>query len=414
KLKDIADFFIHSNRPIINRTDDSVARLAGDNTILIRRSRGYVPTAIQTSLSVDGILALGAEQKNTFCLGKGREAILSQHIGDLKNFDTFQFMEESLARFKNIYRFTPALIVTDKHPDYLSTQFGNASGIPVTAVQHHHAHIASCMAEHQLDEPVIGVAFDGTGLGTDLTIWGGEFLIATLDQFTRFTWLDPVKVPGGDQAVKEPWRVAIAYLQKCYGDNIPFESFSGLRSVTEIQRNQIVSLLKSDVPVPFSSAAGRLFDAISALTGCCITNTFDAEAPIRLEMAADQMEMGEYLYQFNKTIGFFPTIEAIRIDLENHVPLSVISARFHRTLARVILDTCIRARELTGLKSVVLSGGTFQNAFLTRITRLCLKKYKFNVYTHRVVPPNDGGISLGQLIVAAKNQINQNVFKHPG
>jgi hydrogenase maturation protein HypF len=414
KLKDIADFFIHSNRPIINRTDDSVARLAGENTILIRRSRSYVPTAIQVSLSVDGILALGAEQKNTFCLGKNHEAILSQHIGDLKNFDTFQFMEESLARFKKIYRFNPTLIVTDQHPDYLSTQFGNSLGIPVLAVQHHHAHIASCMAEHQLDEPVIGVAFDGTGLGTDQTIWGGEFLIATLDQFTRFTWLDPVKVPGGDQSVREPWRVAIAYLYKCYGDPIPFESFPGLRCVTEIQRNQILSLLDSDIPVPVSSAAGRLFDAISALTGCCIENTFDAEAPIRLEMAADQLEMGEYPYQYNHTISFSPTIEAIRIDLENHVPVSLISARFHRTLARVILNTCIQARELTGLKSVVLSGGTFQNAFLTRITRSCLKKYKFNVYTHSAVPPNDGGISLGQLVVAAKNQINQNVFKHSG
>ncbi|MFA5814051.1 MAG: carbamoyltransferase HypF [Bacteroidales bacterium] len=414
KLKDIADFFIHSNRPIINRTDDSVARLAGENTILIRRSRSYVPTAIQISLSVDGILALGAEQKNTFCLGKNREAILSQHIGDLKNFDTFQFMEESLARFKKIYRFNPTLIVTDQHPDYLSTQFGNSLGIPVIAVQHHHAHIASCMAEHQLDEPVIGVAFDGTGLGTDQTIWGGEFLIATLDQFTRFTWLDPVKVPGGDQAVREPWRVAIAYLYKCYGENIPFESFTGLQGIPEIQRNQIISLLKSDVPVPVSSAAGRLFDAISTLTGCCIENTFDAEAPIRLEMVANQLETGEYPFQHDHTISFTSTIEAIRVDLENHVPVSVISARFHRTLARAILETCLQARELTRLKSVVLSGGTFQNAFLTRITCSALLKNKFNVYTHRVVPPNDGGISLGQLVVAAKKQIKKNVSKHPG
>jgi len=414
KLKDIADFFIHSNRPIINRTDDSVARLAGENFILIRRSRGYVPTAIRVGLSVDGILALGAEQKNTFCLGKDHEAILSQHIGDLKNFETFQFMEEALARFKKIYRFTPALIVTDKHPDYLSAQFGHSLELPVIAVQHHHAHIASCMAEHQLDEPVIGVAFDGTGLGTDQTIWGGEFLIATLDQFTRFTWLDPVKIPGGDQAVREPWRVAIAYLFKCYGENIPFESFTGLQCIPEIQRNQIISLLKSGIPIPISSAAGRLFDAISALTGCCIENTFDAEAPLRLEMAADQLETGEYPYQFDQTVCFPPTIEAIRFDLDHHVPVSVISARFHRTLARVILDTCIRAREVTGLRKVVLSGGTFQNAFLTRIACSSLIMNDFTVFTHRMVPPNDGGISLGQLVIAAKSQINKNVFKHPG
>lgn len=414
KLMDIADFFLHSNRPIINRTDDSVARLCGESPILIRRSRGYVPAAIQVSLSVDGILALGAEQKNTFCLGKDREAILSQHIGDLKSYDTFQFMEESLGRFKKIFRFTPTLIVTDQHPDYLSTQFGNSLGIPVVAVQHHHAHIASCMAEHQLDEPVIGVAFDGTGLGADQTIWGGEFLIATLDQFTRFSWLDPIKIPGGDQAVREPWRVAIAYLYKCYGENIPFDSFHGLQCIPEIQRNQIISLLKSEAPVPVSSAAGRLFDAISVLTGCCIENTFDAEAPIRLEMAADQLEMGEYPYQINQTIGFIPTIEAIRVDLVNHVPVSVISARFHRTLARVILDTCIRAREVTGLIKVVLSGGTFQNVFLTRITCSSLIMNNFTVFTHRMVPPNDGGISLGQLVVAAKKQIKKNVSKHPG
>jgi hydrogenase maturation protein HypF len=414
KLKDIADFFLHSNRPIINRTDDSVARVADGNTILMRRSRGFVPSALHVSLPVEGILALGAEQKNTFCLGKDHEAILSQHIGDLKSYDTFQFMEESLNRFNKIFRFTPTLIVTDKHPDYLSTQFGNTLGIPVIAVQHHHAHIASCMAEYQLDEPVIGVAFDGTGLGTDQTIWGGEFLITTLDHFDRFAWLDPVKIPGGDPAIKKPWRVALAYLYQCYGENIPIGSFPGLQSISPLQLNQILQLLKSDVPVPVSSAAGRLFDAISALTGCCTVNTFDSEAPIRLEMAADKLEMGEYPFQYQNKISFSSVIEAIRVDLENHVPVSAISSRFHRTLTRAILDACLYARNVTGLRKVVLSGGTFQNAFLTEITRKSLKENNFNAYFHQQVPPNDGGIALGQLMIAAKIQTNKNVLEYPG
>ena len=414
KLRDIADFFIHSNRPIINRTDDSVARVSNEKTILIRRSRGFVPTPLHVSLPVEGILALGAEQKNTFCLGKGYDAILSQHIGDLKSLDTFQFMEESLARFKKIFRFTPTLIVTDQHPDYLSTQFGNSLGISVITVHHHHAHIASCMAEHQLDEPVIGVAFDGTGLGTDQTIWGGEFLISSLDHFNRFAWLDPIKIPSGDLAVKQPWRVAIAYLYQCYGKNIPFDSFPALLLVPPTQREQILNLLLSDVPVPISSAAGRLFDAISVLTGACVENTFDSEAPIRLEMAVDRLEKGEYVFNYHNTISFAPVIEAIRVDLENQVPVSVISARFHRTLAKAILETCLNAQKQSGLSKVVLSGGTFQNAFLTDITRKLLKSNNFSTYTHQQVPPNDGGISLGQLLVAAKIQINNHVLRYPG
>ncbi len=409
RLCGVADFFLHSNRQIINRSDDSVVRVSGDMPILIRRSRGFVPATIPLTLSVEGILALGAEQKNTFCLGKDHEAILSQHIGDLKSLENFRFMEESLARFKKLFRFDPSLIVTDLHPDYLSTQHGNSLGIPVMAVQHHHAHIASCMAEHQLDEPVIGVAFDGTGLGTDQTQWGGEFLITTLDQFTRFSGFDPIKLPGGDTSSKEPWRIALSYLYQCYGEKIPLSSFPGLQGIAESRLNQVLNLLRSDIPVPVSSSAGRLFDAVSVLTGCCIENTFDAEAPMRLEMAADQNEMSEYPYLAEQTIGFTPTIEAIRADLESQVPVSIISARFHRTIARTILTTCIRAREATGLTKVVLSGGTFQNAFLAYLTRTLLIKNKFTVFSNRMVPPNDGGISLGQLVIAAKNQNNRNV-----
>jgi len=404
KLKNIADFFIHSNRAIINRTDDSVIRMAGSNPILIRRSRGFVPSALPVSLSVEGILALGAEQKNTFCVGKENEAILSQHLGDVKGLESLKFMEESLERFKMMFRFTPTLVATDLHPDYISSQFGQSLGIRVIKVQHHHAHIASCMAEHQLDEPVIGVAFDGAGLGSDQTIWGGEFLLATLSDYKRFAWLDPIKLPGADMVAKEPWRAALAYLHQCYGDQIPIDSFPGLKRVQPERCHQVIQLLQSGIPLPLSSSAGRLFDAFSVLSGCCAVNRFEAEAAVRFELVADETEKSEYPFEFDQTVSFLPTIEALRHDLEKQISVPIISAKFHRTLARVVLTVCQAARKQSGLNKVILSGGTFQNAYLTQLSLRLLKSERFKPFIHQKVPPNDGGIALGQLLIAAKTK----------
>lgn len=400
-LAPIADLFVHHNRRIINRTDDSVIRLAGPDPIILRRSRGYAPAPITLAFSAEGILAAGAEQKNTFCIGRKNEAILSQHIGDLTNPETLYFYEEAIDRFRKMFRFKPVVAATDLHPDYLSTQYADSLGIPVVRIQHHHAHIASCLAEHGINGPVIGIAFDGTGLGTDQSIWGGEILIASLSEFTRYMHFDSISLPGGDTAAREPWKSALAYLYACYGNSIPFESFPALKSIPDEDISQLLALIRSGAGCHDTSSAGRLFDAVAALTGCCLYNTFEAEAPIRFEMMADKVDTREYSYLVGSTISFASTIDDIRSELEAKVPVNLISSRFHRTIARAVLEVSAKIRRETGLDQVALSGGTFQNALLTGITRKLLEDHHFTVFTNRLIPPNDGGISLGQLAIAA-------------
>ncbi|MFH0761841.1 MAG: carbamoyltransferase HypF [Bacteroidota bacterium] len=400
-LAGIADLFVHHNRRIINRTDDSVIRLTGSDPIILRRSRGYAPAPVTLAFSVEGILAAGAEQKNTFCIGRKNEAILSQHIGDLTNPETLFFYEEAIHRFRKMFRFNPVVAVTDLHPDYLSTQYADSLGIPVIRIQHHHAHIASCLAEHRINGPVIGIAFDGTGLGTDQSIWGGEILIASLSEFTRYMHFESISLPGGDTAAREPWKSALAYLYACYGNTIPFESFPALKSIPDEDKRQFLALIRSGAGCHNTSSAGRLFDAVAALTGCCLVNTFEAEAPIRFEMMADKEDTREYSLLVGTTVSFVPTIDDIRSDLEAKVPVTVISSRFHRTVARAILEISEKIRRENGLNQVALTGGTFQNALLTGITRKLLENHNFTVFTNRLIPPNDGGISLGQLAIAA-------------
>ena len=405
QLLSVADSFLSYNRQILNRADDSVIRIINRETTIFRRSRGFVPQPVDLKFSVDGILALGAEQKNSFCIGKGYQAVMSQYIGDLKNPATYNFFIETIDRFSDIFRFRPELIACDLHPQYLSTHyaelFENELNIPLIRVQHHHAHIASCMAEHGLDESVIGVSLDGTGFGSDGNIWGGEFMIADLKESTRFKHFDYVPMPGGEKAVDEPWRMAYSYIFKYSGDIFDYESLSVFNSIETKKLSMIKEMLVKKINAPLTSGAGRLFDAVSAILGLCPEATFDSEAPMRLESVIDCETTDFYPFQADTNIVFAETIKAIIDDLHKQ-KISVISAKFHNTIARVILEVSQQIRKVTSLKKVILSGGVFQNKYLLEKSLYLLKLNGFKVFTNHLVPSNDGGISLGQISIASK------------
>jgi hydrogenase maturation protein HypF len=405
KLSPIADAVIAFNREIHNRCDDSVAFVSLGKTQLIRRSRGYVPAQITLDFDVDGIIATGAELKNTFCLGKNNKAIISQHIGDLKNHETLEFFSESAGRFRKMFRCDPKFIVSDLHPDYLSTQFARESGWKHLQVQHHHAHIASVMAEHGISEKVIGVSFDGVGLGTDGNIWGGEFMVCDYQSFERVSHFEYVPMPGGDKASVEPWRMGVSYLYKYYGKDflklkIPF--------VKNLDRNKTELLLKgidAGINAPLTSSVGRLFDAVAAICGICHYQDYEAQAAMQLEaiLRKDKVRYHDYSYSISakNVISFDGTIDAIIEGLKEKVPVETISFRFHYMLVMAIYSIVSEVRKKYKLNTVVLSGGCFQNRYLLETTMRILSKEKFHVLIPEKVPANDGGISLGQLAIAA-------------
>ncbi len=402
QLAGIADFIVAYNREIHNRADDSVAMVAGNVPMLIRRSRGYAPGPVELRFEVEGIMATGAELNNVFAIGKGRQAIMSQHIGDLKNAPALGFFEQSLERFQRLFRFRPQLIACDLHPDYLSTQFARQTGLPSVEVQHHHAHMASCMAEHGLNEPVIGIIFDGTGLGSDGTIWGGECLLGDYAGFQRLSHLDPVPLPGGDAVTHQPWRTAFAYIWKYYGSERAMAlAHSRVWCDAQTARN-LVLMLAQNLNCPLSSGAGRLFDAVAALTGLCTTSGFHAEAPMRLEAAASPEHTGSYAFGMqNGIVVLKPMFDRLLADLEEGLSTSVIAASFHNTIVGVIEAMALNATQVSGIKKVVLSGGSFQNRILVGRSLDVLQRAGFEVYIQHKVPCNDGGIALGQLAVAA-------------
>ncbi len=405
KLKNIADFIISYNREIFNRADDSVAFVVNQRSRLIRRSRGYAPQPIVISLKTEGIFAAGAELVNTFAIGKGLQAILSQHIGDLKNAETLSFYEESVERYKRLFRFKPELIVCDKHPDYLSTQFAFEQNLPILQVQHHHAHVASCMAENNLDEKVIGIALDGTGLGTDNTIWGGEYLIADLNDFTRAFHFDPIPLPGGDLVTKQPWRTAFSYLYHYFGLSIFIEKPAIELLPDQKQLPIFIQMIEQKLNSPLSSGAGRLFDAVSALLGICRESSFHAEAPMLLEAAINSSCKGKYLYEIEgQKVVFRKMFFQIIQDLKNGVNKGDIASKFHNTLVAINVNISKQIRNEFGINKVVLSGGSFQNAYLLQMTEETLMHHGFEVFSQEKVPANDGGISLGQLAIAAKKR----------
>jgi hydrogenase maturation protein HypF len=407
QLMSIADSFLSYNRQIINRTDDSVLRIIGKKTSLIRRSRGYVPRPVDLNFNIEGIIALGAEQKNSFCIGKGNQAIMSQYIGDLKNPATYKFFTETIERFSDIFRFKPEIVACDLHPQYLSTHhaqlFENEYKIPLVSIQHHHAHIVSCMAEHGLDEEVIGICLDGTGFGPDENIWGSEFMIADLEGFSRFTHFDYIPMPGGEKAIREPWRMAYSYIFNYFGDNFDYKSVPLFNSINSQKLSLFKEMIVKKMNSPLTSGAGRLFDAVSAILGLCPVETFDSEAPMRLESAIDCETDEFYPFLVNKTVIFADTLKAILADIPLQ-EISVISAKFHNTVAQVILEVSKQIRKDKSLKKVVLSGGVFQNKYLLEKSSFLLNSNGFKVFTNHLVPANDGGISLGQIIIASKNR----------
>ena len=414
-LASIADAFVHHNRRIHTRVDDSVVRVVAGQTMLIRRARGYAPQPVFLGRGEAEVLACGAQQKNTLCLTRAGFAIPSQHLGDLENFETLRFFEETLERMARLFHVTPTAVAYDLHPGYLSTQF--ALGLPnlqKIGVQHHHAHIASCMAEHQLDGQVIGVAWDGTGFGTDGTIWGGEFLAAGYLGFERYARLRSVLLPGGDSGVREPWRVARSYLLDTFGatpnDGCPISARFWQKWEAGIppERLRIVDqmLVKKINTIPTSSA-GRLFDAVASLIGLRHTVSFEGQAAMMLEAAATGDSSSD-AYDFSisdqtlRDIDLRPMIHQIVAGVEAGEPQSRLAARFHATLVAVIAEVCRRMRADLQLNRVCLSGGCFQNALLLEGCLDALHRDGFEVFTHREVPANDGGISLGQAAIACE------------
>ena len=405
QFSDIADALILHNRDIFNRTDDSVVRIIEGKERVFRRSRGYVPSPVRTSMNAEGIVAFGAELTSCFCVGKGEKAILSQYIGDLQTVETTQFYEESIHQFIKLFRIKPSLIAVDKHPGYISTITGKAFGnFPVVEVQHHHAHIASCMTEHRLDEKVIGVAFDGTGYGTDGNIWGSEILVCDLDNFRRITHFEYIPLPGGDSAVEEPWKIAISWLYKVYGKEL-FDLEIPLMKQTDTEKIEIiVKMIDRRINCPLTSGAGRYFDAVASLLGLVQISSFQAEGPMRLESIV--MPDCQESYPFNQTvtIGFDQTLREIVNDIRHKVAIQTIATKLHNTIILTIFESVKVIREKEGLKKVVLSGGVFQNKYILGGTIRILEQNNFEVYSHASVPTNDGGIALGQLAVASKRR----------
>ena len=405
RFSSCTDAIVLHNRDIYNRTDDSVVRVIGGKERILRRSRGYVPAPVRTTLNTDGILAFGAELTNCFCAGKKQNAYLSQHIGDLQGIETVQFYEQTITRFIKLFRIKPALVAVDMHPMYISTKKGLSMGdFPVVHVQHHHAHIASCMAENMLDEKVIGVALDGTGFGTDGNIWGSEFMLSDLNDFERISHFEYIPLPGGDSATEEPWRIAVSYLYKVYGNSLRKLGLNFLKEINPEKITLIMQMIDKKINCPLSSGAGRLFDCVASLLDLVQTATFQAEGPMRLESMVRQECTGNYKFTPGKTICFDETIRGIVEDTINGIEKVTIATKFHNTIILAIFDTVNAMRIKSGINKVVLSGGVFQNKYLSERTMDLLQKNNFEVYSHSLVPANDGGLALGQLAVASKRR----------
>ena len=406
RLGGIADAFLTHDRPIHIRTDDSVVRPFRGRPAVLRRSRGYAPQplAVRTRFGRP-VLACGAELKNTFCLGRDQHAFLSQHIGDLENYETLRSFTEGIEHFQRLFDVTPELVAHDLHPEYLSTKYAlDRPGAELVGVQHHHAHIASCLADNEAGGPVIGVAFDGTGFGPDGTIWGGEFLLADLATAERGGSLAGLPMPGGAAAIRQPWRMAAVYLDAAFPGALPDGLAVAARNSAAWA--DVLAMAQRGVSSPVTSSAGRLFDAVAALLGVRDTINYEGQAAVELEqLAAAGPEHRGYPARITPGPPFTAAgpdlVRAAAEDLLAGLPPDVISARFHRGMAGLIVAGCQLLRESSGLGTVALSGGVFQNLLLLGTVVGLLEARGFQVLTHSRVPPNDGGISLGQAVVAA-------------
>ncbi len=406
RLGSVADYFLIHNRRIHIRTDDSIARFMAGKSVLLRRSRGYVPRPLFLREELPTILATGAELKSTVCLTQGDRAFLSQHIGDLQNSEVFDCFRRTISHLQEVLEITPKIVAHDLHPDFYSTRYAEQlNKVETVAVQHHHAHLASCLADNGFaGKETIGIIFDGLGYGDDGRIWGGEFLVGGFDGFKRYGHFSNIPMPGGDAAVKEPMRMALSYLIRVYGNSLPklalIEKFSA--EELTLYRQMITNGINS----PLTSSCGRLFDGVAAMVGLRDTISFEGQAAMELEQIADLEEEGCYSFNLWKdeggfVLGYPALISSIVDDIVAKETAPIISARFHNTMAEVALSATRLIWNLTGLETVALSGGVFQNRLLLEKTVYLLESDGFTVLTHARVPPNDGGIALGQALIAA-------------
>ncbi len=406
RLGNIADYFLFHDREIIQRCDDSICRIVMDNTFVIRRSRGFVPEPVFIDKSLpEVILGCGGELKNTIALGYENKVFLSQHIGDLDNPSAYNFFKESIDLFKKIFEKEPSCIAYDMHPEYLSSKWAKQQAMKTIPIQHHHAHLASVMTDNAISEPTIGLILDGTGYGADGTIWGGEILIGDFFGFERFAWLEPFALLGGEAGIKQPWRLAFSILYKVYGDDFINLSLPVLNEFSPKELKRYITVLQKGINTPLTSSCGRLFDAVSSLLNICNLVTYEAQAAIELEMTADPENKAIYPQVFEKInpegpINTNMLIQELVNDHLNKKPVEVISSMFHNTLAEIFTKVIISARQKTGINRVGLSGGVFQNVlFFSKIYSL-LQKSDFEVLIHKNVPCNDGGLALGQTVIA--------------
>ncbi|MDE3134958.1 MAG: carbamoyltransferase HypF [Acidobacteriota bacterium] len=408
RLGGLADHFLVHNREILLRCDDSVVRPAEGGARQLRRSRGYVPVPVFLDEELPAVLAAGGELKNTICLAHGNQAFLSQHVGDLENLESYGFFLEAVEHFERILEITPEIIAYDLHPDYFSTKWAlEQTGARLVGVQHHHAHVAACMAENHLHEKVIGFALDGTGYGADGRIWGGEVLLADFSGFERVAHLNYVPLPGGAAAIREPWRMAVAYLAQHFGREFLNRGLPFLAGTNATSVKLVLQMVERGLNSPLTSSCGRLFDAVAALAGIRSQVNYEAQAAIELEMAALESNdtvaypLGLVPEGAGWAIDTRPLFEALLADLDVWLPASAISRRFHNGLVETFSRLARLIRDRSGLREVCLSGGTFQNLLLLEGLCDALRAEGFKVYTHAEVPAGDGGLSLGQAMVAA-------------
>jgi hydrogenase maturation protein HypF len=404
RLHGIADCFLLHDRPIHLRCDDSVTRVVAGAELPIRRSRGWAPAPLSLPIPARApLLALGGQLKATFALGNDRTATLSHHIGDLDDHRAFAAYEREIEHYQKLFVFEPEVLVHDLHPDYASTRYAverqQAQNLICVAVQHHHAHMASCMAENGLRDPVIGVTYDGAGYGTDGTIWGGEILVGDFRSFERAFHLRPVPLPGGDAAIREPFRMAMAHLLDA-GEDVE----ALLHRIPALSRQIVTKMIERQVNAPLTSSMGRLFDAVASLCGIRDRASYEGQAAMELEWQATGALSGNDRYPFSfdgKMIDTRPLVSAVVRDVRQAVSIGVIARRFHSTVTAMTVTACDQIQKNNGLRDVVLSGGCFQNALMLAETMAALRRQGFRVHRHRRVPPNDGGLCLGQLAVAA-------------
>ncbi len=404
RLGEIADLFLVHNRPIARFIDDSVVRIVVNRPLMLRRARGYAPLPLHLKESMPPILAVGADLKNAAAISVGKKVIVSQHIGDLETMQAFEGLRQAVDSLSRVYEFKPKVVACDLHPDYLSTRFAETSGAPLVRVQHHYAHVLACMAENELDSPVLGVAWDGTGYGSDGTIWGGEFLRVTGTSFQRTAHFRPFRLPGGDKAAREPRRAALGLLYEVFGEGISaMPELAPVQAFSPQELELVRTMLRKNVNAPATSSVGRLFDAVAALLGLRQTTGFEGQAAMELESALDGAETDEvYPFRISQEgmIEWEPLLHGILSDLKQRVPVGQASARFHNTLADIIVALAVRVGE----ERIVLTGGCFQNKYLTERAVRRLQAESFRPYWHQHFPPNDGSIALGQVMAAARTR----------